>query len=129
MTRHTNDTDTNVHWGWHVLVAAAVLLICAAALLSYLHSAHIPLDRARQHLLATICVMTGITCLVPWSLRRVLSRDWRTALARHAHRAAPPACEITPTLLHRQQTGLWLVLALWMLWVMDSLILNDRLAA
>ena len=128
MTRHTDDTHANVHWSWHALVAVAVLLICTAALLSYPQSA-IRLDHAQQRLLATICVMTGITCLVPWSLRRILSRDWRTALARHAHCAAPPACEIIPPLPPRQQTALWLVLALWMSWVMESLILNDRLAA
>jgi hypothetical protein len=73
--------------------------------------------------------MTGITCLVPWLLRRILSRDWRTVLERHAHCAAPPACEIITPLPPRQQTALWLVLALWMSWVMESLILNDRLAA
>ena len=129
MTRHTNDTYKNVHWSWHVLLAAAVLLICAAALLSSLQSAYLRLDDAQQHLLAAICVMTGITCLVPWSLRRVLSRDWRTALARHAHRGAPPAWEITPSLLPRQQIGLWFALALWMSWVMESLIIDDRLAA
>jgi hypothetical protein len=129
MARHTDDPHANVHWSWHALVAVAVLLICTAALLSYPQSAHIRLDHAQQRLLATICVMTGITCLVPWSLRRILSRDWRTVLARHAHRAAPPACEIIPPLPPRQQTALWLVLALWMSWVMESLILNDRLAA
>lgn len=129
MMHHTNDTHANLHWSWHVLVAAAVLLICTAALLSYLQWTHIQLDHARQRLLATICVMTGITCLVPWSLRRVLSRDWRNSLARHAHHTASPAREITPPLLPRQQTVLWLVLPLWMAWVMKSLILDDRLAA
>ena len=129
MTHHTNDTHANLHWSWHVLVAAAALLICTAALLSYLQWTDIRFDHARQRLLATICVMTGITCLIPWSLRRVLSRDWRTSLARHAHRTTPPAREITPPFPSRLQIALWLVLALWMAWVMKSLILDDRLAA
>jgi hypothetical protein len=127
--RHLNDKHANLHWSWHVLVTAGVLLISTAALLFYFQSAHIQHDRARQHLLSAIFVMTGITCLVPWWLRRVLSRDWRTALARHAHRAAPPACEITPHLPPRQQTVSWIVLALWMSWVMESLIVSDHLAA
>ena len=129
MTHHTNDTPANLHWSWHVLVAAAALLICAAALLSYLQWAHIRFDPARQRLLATMCMMTGISCLVPWALRRVLLRDWRTSLARHAHRTAPLAREITPPFPPRLQTALWLVLALWMAWIMKSLILDDRLAA
>ena len=126
---HSNDTHSNVHWSWHILVAAAVLLISTAGLLSYLQSAHVHLDAAPQYLLAIICGMTGIICLVPWSLRRVLSRDWRTVLARHAHCAVPPAYEITPELLPRLQAALWLVLALWAAWVIKSLILDDRLAA
>ncbi len=129
MIPHTNDTHANLHWSWHVLVAAAVLLIGTAALLSNLQATHIQLSHDRQHLLATFCVITGITCLVPWSLRRVLSRDWRTSLARHAHRTASPAREITPPFPPRLQTALWLALALWMAWVMKSLILDDRLAA
>jgi hypothetical protein len=126
---HSDDTHNNVHWSWHVLVAAAVLLIGTAALLWYLQSTLIRFDRAQQYLLATICVMTGITCLVPWSLRRILSRDWRTALARHAYHAAPPVREITPSFPPALQTALWLALALWMAWVLTSLIIDDRLAA
>lgn len=126
---HSKDIDASLHWSWHVLAAAAVLLVGTAALLCYIQSTHIRLDRARQHLLATIFMMTGIACLVPWSLRRVLSRDWHTALARRADRTAPPAREITPHFLPRVQNALWLVLALWVAWVMKSLILDDRLAA
>jgi hypothetical protein len=124
---HTNDTHANLHWSWHILIAAAVLLIGTAALLYNLQSTAI--DRARRHLLATTCAMTGITCLVSWSLRRVLSRDWHTALTRHVHGAAPRARDITPPFPPRLQTGLWLVLAVWMAWVIKSLILDDRLAA
>jgi hypothetical protein len=128
MTHHTNDTDANLHWIWHALVAAAGVLLCTAALLSFQWT-NIRFDHARQRLLAIMCVLTGITCLVPWSLRRVLARDWHTSLTRHAHRSTPEAREITPPVPPRMQTVLWLVLALWMAWVIKCLILDDRLAA
>ena len=129
MLGDTKDSHASLHWGWHVLVGAAGLLIGTAALLTSFQWTHIRLDQGQQRLLAIVCGMAGITCFVPWSLRRVLSRDWRISLARHADRTAPPAREITPSLPPGLQTALWLVLALWMAWVMKSLILEDRLAA
>jgi hypothetical protein len=130
MRTHSTSAQANPHWTWHVLIAAAILFLGTAALLYQLQPAHQQLAPARQHLLATICIIAGVACLVPWSLRRVLSHDWRTALARRSHRATPQAHELIPTVVPRQlRTGLWLVLALWMTWVTWSLTINDRLAA
>ena len=130
MRKPSTGAQTNPHWIWHGLIAAAMLFFVIAAVLYQLQPAHPQLAPARQHLLATICIMAGVACLVPWSLRRVLSHDWRAALARRRHHAVPRAHELVPTVVPpRLRTGLWLVLALWMTWVTWSLTIHDGLAA
>lgn len=112
-----------------MLGTVAVLLLGMAVVL-YFKPVNKQLGQAQQHLLVTLCIMAGMACLVPWALRRILSRDWRSALARHAHRPAPSAGAITPAVVPRRlQSGLWLVLALWMTWVAWTLTIDDRLAA
>lgn len=129
MKHYSIGTHANLHWSWHLLMAAAILLLGMAGLLYLVPPAHEQFDHARRHVFATICIMAGIACLVPWSLRGILSRDWRTALARQARRPTPLARHITPAVPSRAETGLWLVLALWISWVAWSLATDDRLAA
>ena len=126
---HSDSLYGRPHWTWHVLGAVAILLLGMAAVL-YVKPVNRHLGQAQQHLLVTLCVMAGIACLVPWSLRRILSRDWRSAFARRAHRPAPPASAITPAVFSPGlQAGLWLILILWMTWVAWTLTIDDRLAA
>jgi hypothetical protein len=127
--KHSHSLYDRPHWSWHVPGAAAVLLLGMAAAL-YVEPVNSHLDQAQQHLLVTLCIIAGVACVVPWLLRRVLYRDWRTALTRHAHRPAPPVDAMTPVVFPRWlQTGLWFILALWMMWVVWTLTIDDRLAA
>jgi len=88
------------------------------------------LSPARQHLVIALCIMTGFACLVPWTLRRMLSHDWRTAWTQRAYHAAPSVSGLIPTLSPRWfGRCLGLALILWIAWVAWSLTINDRLAA
>ncbi|HEX2055820.1 MAG TPA: hypothetical protein VHF07_04965 [Nitrospiraceae bacterium] len=130
MTKDSTTAHVHPHWLWHVLIATAVLLLGMAALLYHVRPAPRYLDPARQQLLTTLCLMTGVACLVPWILRRTLARDWQSTWMRHAHRTTPPVGELIPTLPRIWlQPVLWLTLALWITWVTWSLAIDDALAA
>jgi hypothetical protein len=130
MRRHQSPIfETNSHWSWHVLVALAVLLLGVAMLLVQLAPAHQQFGQAQRHVLAAICAMLGVGCLIPWALRRHLSRDWRAAVARQ-HSPCPSAYDIIPAVLPPAlNTALWLILILWMAWVAWTLTINDGPAA
>jgi hypothetical protein len=130
MTKHSSNTHVAPHWTWHILIAAAVLLLGTATLLYQLPPSHQPLSPARQHLAMVLCIMAGFACLIPWALRRMLSRDWRSAWARQAPHAAPPASSLISTVSPQwAERSLWLTLVLWGAWVTWSMTINDRLAA
>lgn len=130
MKSHSKSITAVPHWSWHVLVAVAVMLLGMAAIL-HLQPVHKQsLVQARQHLLVTACSILGIGCLVLWSLRRILSRDLRAALTRRTISPAPLARDIIPAVLpHPLEAGLWSGLALWTVWVVWTLTVDDRLAA
>jgi hypothetical protein len=130
MVDHSHNAQIGGHWSWHVLIAAAVLLFGIGALLYQVGPAYKQLDHDRQRLLAGLCLMAGMACLLPWSLRRTLSRDWRITLARHRYSTTPLVRDITPVVVPLWlQGGLWFSLALWMAWVALSLTVDDRAAA
>ena len=129
MTTHSSGARIHPHWSWHVLIAAAVLLLGIAAVLYQLQPGYQRLSPA-QRLVITLCIMAGLACLIPWALRHVLSRDWRTALTRHAHDRTPPLAELLPAVFPiRLRRAFWLALALWVVWGTWSLTMNDSLAA
>ena len=130
MKSHSKSITVDPHWSWHVLVAVAVMLLGMAAILHLQPVNKQPLAQAQQHLLVTACSILGIGCLVLWSLRRILSRDWRAALTRRTISPAPLARDIIPAVLpHPLEPGLWFTLALWTIWVVWTLTVDDRLAA
>lgn len=130
MKNCSRNTIANPHWIWHALVAVSVLLLGAAAVLHFQPSPKPPPAEAQQHLIVIACIVMSIGCLMLWSMRRILLRDWRTTLSRQTSCTAPLARDITPAVLPpRLQTGLWCVLALWMGWVVCTLTVDDRLAA
>src|SRR5690349_7292737 len=97
MKRHSSSSiHAAPHWSWHVLAALAVLLLSVAALLYQLTPAHVPFGQAQRHVLAALCAVLGVGCLIPWSLRRILSRDWRAALIRQPRQPRPPVHDIIP---------------------------------
>ena len=112
-----------------MLAALAVLLLGVAALLYQLSPAHQPFGQAQRHVLAALCAILGVGLLIPWSLRRTLSRDWRAALTRQPHDPRPPAHDIIPAVPPPFQTALWFALTLWMAWVTWTLAVDDRPAA
>lgn len=130
MRSSSNSITVNPHWSWHALIVVAILLLGIAAIFHFEPVNKQPLAQAQQRLLVTACISFAIGCLVLWSLRRILSRDWRAALTRRTICPAPLARDIIPTILpHPLQPGLWSVLGLWTMWVMWTLTVDDRLAA
>ena len=128
--RSSSAVDPNPHWTWHVLAALAVLLLGVAMLLVQLAPAHQQFGQAQRQVLAAICAMLGIGCLIPWSLRRMLARDWRAAAARRSDFACPSTHDILPAVRPSAlKTALWLILILWMAWVIWTLTINDGPAA
>lgn len=130
MAQDSNSKYVDPHWTWHILIAAAILLLGMATVLYQLPPVHPQLNPARQHLLIALCIMAGFACFLPWTLRRVLSRDWRTAWTRHAPREAPPVSGLIPTVSPIWvRRSWWLALLLWVAWVTWSMTIDDRLAA
>ncbi|HET6673819.1 MAG TPA: hypothetical protein VFG71_00700 [Nitrospiraceae bacterium] len=125
------NVDTNPHWSWHVLAALAALLLGIATLLYQLkpEPSHQQFGQAQRHVLAAISAMLGIGCLIPWSLRRVLSRDWRATLARQSRHPWPLPHDIIPGIALQLQMTVCLGLALWTGWVIWTLTVDDHLAA
>jgi hypothetical protein len=130
MAQDSNSKYVASHWTWHILIAAAILLLGMATLLYQLPPAHQELSPARQHLVIAFCIMAGLACFVPWTLRRVLSHDWRAAWTRQAPREAPPVSGLIPTVFPIwMRRSWWLVLLLWVAWVTWSMTIDDRVAA